>query len=60
MKKHDHTHSHSTSHKSEVENRKFTFHKDWRFWFAVVLMLLAMITYVITIDDSVVPVFMRR
>jgi hypothetical protein len=30
-------------------------HKDWRTWVAVVLMLAAIITYVLTLDDSIVP-----
>ena len=32
-------------------------HKDWRVWVMVVLMLLAMLMYVITLDDSVIPRF---
>jgi hypothetical protein len=30
-------------------------HKDWRAWLAIVLMLAAIITYVLTLDDSIVP-----
>jgi hypothetical protein len=31
-------------------------HKDWRLWIAVALMLVAILTYVFTLDDSVIPV----
>jgi hypothetical protein len=31
-------------------------HQDWRTWVVVVLMLAAMGIYVVTLDDSVVPV----
>jgi hypothetical protein len=30
-------------------------HKDWRLWFVVGLMLLAMVTYVMTMDEAVQP-----
>jgi ABC-type Zn2+ transport system substrate-binding protein/surface adhesin len=30
-------------------------HKDWRLWFAVVLMLVAMAVYVLSDDESVTP-----
>jgi hypothetical protein len=30
-------------------------HKDWRVWVGVGLMLAAMATYVLTLDDSVLP-----
>lgn len=30
-------------------------HKDWRLWVAVILMLVAIMTYVLTLDDSIVP-----
>lgn len=35
-------------------------HKDWRVWVAVAMMLAAMIVYVITLDDSIVPAIMTR
>ena len=31
------------------------FHKDWRVWLGVILMLGAMAMYVLSLDDSVVP-----
>ena len=30
-------------------------HKDWRAWLAVVLMLAAIVMYVLSLDDSIVP-----
>lgn len=30
-------------------------HKDWRAWLAVLLMLAAVVMYVLTLDDSIVP-----
>ena len=30
-------------------------HHDWRFWVAIVLMLLAMVGYVLSLDESVRP-----
>jgi hypothetical protein len=30
-------------------------HKDWRAWVALVLALAAIVMYVLTLDDSVVP-----
>ena len=41
----------------EAENRAGWrgFHKDWRLWVVVGLMLLAMLTYVMTMDEAVQP-----
>lgn len=35
-------------------------HKDWRTWLAVLLMLVAMAMYVLSLDDSIVPRFLGR
>lgn len=43
----------SHHHSTELPQKKF--HQDWRFIVAVVLMLLAMIGYVMTLDEAVVP-----
>jgi hypothetical protein len=55
-----HSHNHSESHRHVRENipepeggKKF--HKDWRVWLVVGIMLLAIIMYVLTLDDSIVP-----
>lgn len=59
-----------TEHKESVSRRRAgkaeeasgdkKFHKDWRVWLAVGMMLTAMITYVLTLDDSVVPLIMGQ
>jgi len=35
--------------------RKKPFHKDWRLWVVVALMLLGIIVYILTLDESVRP-----
>jgi hypothetical protein len=30
-------------------------HRDWRFWTALILMIAAMVTYVLTLDESMRP-----
>jgi hypothetical protein len=42
----NHSHKHSSGRR---------LHKDWRAWLALVLMLAAIITYVLTLDDSIIP-----
>jgi hypothetical protein len=44
----------SHHHSSDAPKRKL--HQDWRFIVAVVLMFVAMIVYVLTLDEAVVPV----
>jgi hypothetical protein len=47
---HDHrvpSHDHAT--------RKKMIHHDWRFWVGIVLMLLAMVAYVLSFDESLQP-----
>jgi hypothetical protein len=41
----------------EAEGRAYwrRAHKDWRLWVVVALMLLAMSTYVMSMDESVLP-----
>jgi hypothetical protein len=34
-------------------------HRSWKVWFAVVVMLAAVLMYVLTLDDSVVPTFLN-
>ena len=48
------THSKHTHHAEKKPPWK-GLHKDWRVWLAVGLMLAAMATYVLTLDDSVQP-----
>jgi hypothetical protein len=42
----DHSHKHSNRTK---------LHQDWRVWLALLLMLAAILMYVLSLDDSVVP-----
>jgi hypothetical protein len=44
----DHTQHHQARPRKAV-------HKDWRTWTVVVLMLVAMATYILTMDESEVP-----
>ncbi len=43
------------SHHSSPPPHRTPFHRDWRFIVAVVLMFGAMLIYVLTIDEAVVP-----
>jgi len=60
----NHNHKHSESHRQakrdESESSSKKLHKDWRVWLAVGIMLAAMIMYVLTLDDSIVPAIMRQ
>ncbi|TWU45883.1 hypothetical protein Q31b_10590 [Novipirellula aureliae] len=47
---HDHQ---NAEHVRSVKSKKI--HHDWRFWTAIVLMLLAMVGYVLSLDESVRP-----
>ncbi len=62
MTKNNSTHSKSKNHeqsdKFEFSGRKL--HKDWRVWLVVGLMVAAMVIYVLTLDDSVVPMAIRN
>ena len=52
--KHTGAEKHKHQHKEKTGIRNL--HKDWRTWVAVGLMLAAIAIYVLTLDDSVVPV----
>ena len=53
-KNHHHDHKdHGTAH-DRASNKKMI-HHDWRFWIALVLMLLAIVAYVLSLDESVRP-----
>jgi hypothetical protein len=62
MAKHNHKHSesHRQAKRDEGESSGKKLHKDWRVWLAVGIMLAAMIMYVLTLDDSIVPSIMRQ
>jgi hypothetical protein len=40
---------------SHKQSSRRKLHKDWRAWLALVLMLAAIVMYVLTLDDSMVP-----
>lgn len=40
-------------HHGHVKSKRI--HHDWRFWLAIVLMLLAIAAYVLSLDDAVRP-----
>jgi ABC-type nickel/cobalt efflux system permease component RcnA len=62
MAKHNHKHSESHRHvendKAEFSSRKL--HKDWRVWLVVGMMVAAMIIYVLSLDETIVPAIMGR
>ena len=54
MASHDHNHSkHRHDQKGELSVWKP--HKDWRVWVALLLMLAAILAYVLSLDDSIIP-----
>lgn len=49
-------HHHSKDrHAASGESFMWKPHKDWRVWVVVVLMLAAIVGYVLTLDDSILP-----
>lgn len=47
-----HKHDHSQHHN---HGQKQGLHKDWRLWVGVIIMLVAMLVYVVSLDDSIIP-----
>ncbi len=58
--KHKKSGSHGHARVNESKSGSNKFHKDWRVWVAVGMMLTAILIYVVTLDDSVVPFIMRQ
>jgi len=54
---HSHTHGHGRdkARHSQKTEPLMGWHKDWRTWAVVGLMLVAIGTYVLTLDDSIQP-----
>jgi hypothetical protein len=53
-----HEHGHHPHHHGHGERPRAWWkqaHKDWRIWVAVVLMLISMVVYVLSMDESVRP-----
>jgi hypothetical protein len=59
MKDRSHDHGHHGGHGHQHGHAKRAaargLHRDWRFWVAVALMLAAMVAYVLSMDESLVP-----
>ena len=52
----DHSHEHAKHrHSGKAQSSKWQLHKDWRAWLVVTLMVAAVIMYVLSLDDSIVP-----
>lgn len=52
------SHGHNHSKQDHAANHEFAVwkpHKDWRVWVALILMLAAIVAYVLSLDDSIVP-----
>lgn len=49
--------THHREHDGTVEHvkKKQELHKDWRTWTAVILMLVAMLAYILSEDESLAP-----
>ena len=52
---HKHTHASKTDKHPRHQIDWTGLHKDWRTWLVIGLMLAAMATYVLTLDDSIQP-----
>jgi len=51
-----HSHNHAKHrHEETRQSSIWKLHKDWRAWLALVLMLAAILMYVLSLDDSIVP-----
>jgi hypothetical protein len=52
----DHNHEHAKhGHVNKGMSGNWQLHKDWRAWLAVILMVVAVVMYVLSLDDSIVP-----
>jgi ABC-type nickel/cobalt efflux system permease component RcnA len=60
MTQHHQKHSHTHSGESRIASAEKKWHKNWRVWLAVGIMLLAISMYVLTLDESIVPAIMGR
>jgi hypothetical protein len=52
MNQHNH---HGHEHKHNTHSTKRAPHKDWRLWAGVVLMLIAIVAYILSLDEEIVP-----
>ena len=54
MSKQSHEHA-KHDHRDKARSSNWMLHKDWRTWLAVAVMIAAIIMYVLSLDDSIVP-----
>ena len=52
---HGHSHGHAGHHHDQPRTGRKPVHKDWRVWVIVGLMLLGMLVYILTLDESIRP-----
>ena len=50
-----HGHGHEQPGHNQHSEKDWHWHKDWRTWFGVMLMLVAMIAYWLSLDESLQP-----
>lgn len=51
-----HSRNHSKhGHEETRASGVWKLHKDWRAWLAILLMLLGIVMYVFSLDDSIIP-----
>jgi hypothetical protein len=52
----EHSHEHAKNrHHNKARSADWRLHKDWRTWTAVLIMIAAVVMYVLSLDDSIVP-----
>jgi hypothetical protein len=54
MARHKRNHS-KRRHEAERQSIVWKPHKDWRVWVALLLMFAAILTYILSLDDSMIP-----
>ena len=53
---HGHPHNHPHDHQHPPKGPWWKqVHRDWRFWTGVILMIMAMVVYVLSLDESMRP-----
>jgi hypothetical protein len=60
MTKHSRQKKNLSAHHAKYKSEGIQFHKDWRVWLGVGIMLLAMLIYVVTVDESILPSIMGQ
>ncbi len=55
MTKHSRQNTNLSAHHAKHKSEGIQLHKDWRVWLGVGIMLLAMLIYIVTLDESILP-----